>query len=53
LTIIHHSLSFDEAEKTLLQHPIGDNIFLKVVNNDYLREMKIRSHRLKDWSDVE
>ena len=52
LTIVHPNISFDEAEKVLIKHDIGDGLILNVVNFDFLRNMKILTHREKDWYDV-
>ncbi|MEO6850389.1 MAG: hypothetical protein ABI203_06065 [Mucilaginibacter sp.] len=52
LTIVHPTINFDEAEKTLINHDIGNGLILKVVDYDFLRKMKLLTHREKDWFDV-
>jgi hypothetical protein len=52
LTIIHRQLNFDEAEKHLVSHSIGNGIEMKMVSYDYLREIKLRSTRPKDLWDI-
>jgi hypothetical protein len=52
LTIVHPNLNFDDAEKVMLKHDIGNGLILNVVDYDYLRKMKLLTHREKDWSDV-
>ncbi len=52
LTIIHHRLDFDDAEKHMIIHPVSEEIELKLVPYDYLRNMKLLSRRPKDLWDV-
>ena len=52
LTFVHHDISFDEAEKKKEQHEIQPGIFLSIVPYDILKQMKLRSHREKDFFDV-
>jgi len=52
LTIVHPNLSFDDAEKVMIKHDIGGGLMLNVVNYDFLRRMKLLTHREKDWYDV-
>ena len=52
LTIVHPNLSFDDAEQVMIKHEAGNGLILNVVDYDYLRSMKILSHRAKDWHDV-
>jgi hypothetical protein len=52
LTIVHPNLNFDDAEKVMIKHNTGNDLILNVVDYDYLRSMKILSHREKDWHDV-
>jgi hypothetical protein len=52
LTIVHPNINFDEAEKVMITHDIGNGLLLNVVNYDFLRNMKILTHREKDWYDV-
>ena len=52
LTVVHPGIDFDEAEKTMLTHDIGGGLIINVVDYDYLRKMKLLTHREKDWYDV-
>jgi hypothetical protein len=52
LTIVHHQLFFDDAERHMIIHKIGEGVEMKMVPYDYLREMKLRSTRLKDLFDI-
>ena len=52
LTIVHPNISFDDAETVMIKHDVGNSLILNVVNYDYLRNMKIITHREKDWHDV-
>ncbi len=52
ITIIHHTLNFDEAEKSMSLHTVGNNIELRLVSYDLLIMSKLRSQREKDFWDV-
>jgi hypothetical protein len=52
LTFVHHNIKFDDAEKTKISHDIGGGIILNVVDHDFLRQMKVLTHRPQDWADV-
>ncbi|MFI5137693.1 MAG: hypothetical protein ACHQIM_07685 [Sphingobacteriales bacterium] len=52
LTFVHPNINFDEAEKTMIKYDIGNNLILNVVDYDFLRSMKILTHREKDRYDV-
>lgn len=52
LTIVHKKISFDEAEKGMIIHPIGNGVELRVVPYEYLKEIKLRSTRPKDLWDI-
>ncbi|MDB5004583.1 MAG: hypothetical protein JWQ34_2808 [Mucilaginibacter sp.] len=52
LTFVHHNIDFDQAEKCMITHDIGESIILNVVDYDFLRQMKILTHRPQDWADV-
>jgi hypothetical protein len=52
LTVVHPNVDFDEAEKTMIKFDIGNQLILNVVDYDFLRKMKLLTHREKDWSDV-
>ena len=52
LTFVHPNIDFDEAEKEMIKYDIGNNLILNVVNYDFLRKMKVLTHREEDWYDV-
>ena len=52
ITILHHSLSFDEAEKKMAVHKLNDDIELKLVSYESLKEVKLLSLRPKDPWDI-
>jgi len=52
LTVVHPNISFDDAENTMIKHDIGNGLILNVVDYDYLRKMKLLTHREKDWYDI-
>jgi len=52
LTIVHPNIDFDEAEKVMIKHDIGEGVILNVVDHDFLRKMKVLTHRPQDWADV-
>ena len=52
LTYVHPNINYDEAEKTMIRYDIGNGLILNVVDYDYLRKMKLLTHREKDWYDV-
>lgn len=52
LTFVHPNIDFDAAEKEMIRYDLGNELFLNVVNYDFLRNMKVLTHREKDWYDV-
>ena len=52
LTFVHPSISFEDAEKEMIRYNVGNDLFLNVVDYNFLRKMKILTHRDKDWADV-
>ena len=52
ITILHHSLNFDEAEKKMAVHKLNDDIELKLVSYESLKEVKLLSLRPKDLWDI-
>jgi hypothetical protein len=52
LTVVHKTLNFDDAEKNMVRIALQNDALLNIVSLEYLREMKIKSHRQKDWQDV-
>ena len=52
LTIVHHAISFDEAEKNKQVFEITDAVFMNIVSYDFLKDIKLRSTRSKDLYDI-
>ncbi len=52
LTILHKNVNYEEAEKKAISHMIGNDIILKLVPYDFLKEVKLRSTRQKDLFDI-
>jgi hypothetical protein len=52
LTIVHHALSYEEAEKEKQVFEIEPGLFVNIVPYSFLREMKLRSTRPKDLFDI-
>lgn len=52
LTIVHKNISFDEAEKNMILHPLSEDIMIKMVSYDFLKDIKLRSTRAKDLYDI-
>lgn len=52
LTIVHHKLNFDEAENNSSLHRLQDDIELRVVSYEFLKETKLFSRRPKDLFDI-
>ena len=52
LTIVHHAISFDEAEKNKQVFEIADGVFMNIVPYDFLKDIKLRSTRQKDLFDI-
>jgi hypothetical protein len=52
LTIIHKNMDFDEAEKDAIVHQLQNNIELRMIPYNFLKEVKLRSRRPKDLLDV-
>jgi hypothetical protein len=52
LTVVHHSISFDEAEKNKSTLEIQPGIFMHFVPYDFLKDIKLRSARPKDLWDI-
>lgn len=52
LTIVHPTIEFDQAEKEMIKHDIGNGLILNVVDYNFLRKMKLVTHRQKDWYDI-
>lgn len=52
LTVVHHSISYFEAEENKNIFEILPGLFMNLVPYDFLKEMKLRSHRDKDLWDI-
>ena len=52
ITIVHHAISFDKAEKELNTFEIEPGVFMKIVPYEFLKDMKLRSRRHKDNWDI-
>jgi hypothetical protein len=52
LTIVHKSISFDEAENKMLVHKTAEEHEIRMVPYDFLKDMKLRSSRDKDLWDI-
>jgi hypothetical protein len=52
LTFVHPNIDFEEAEKKMIRYNVGNGLMLNVVDYDFLRKMKVLTHREKDWYDV-
>jgi hypothetical protein len=52
LTIVHDSISYDQAEKTKLVFEISPDIFMNIVPYDFLKDIKLQSSRPKDLWDI-
>jgi len=46
------NINFDEAEKNSTVHFIAPEIEFRLVSNDFLKDIKLRSTRQKDLSDI-
>jgi hypothetical protein len=52
LTVIHQAVNFDEAEKNMTLHKLTDDLELKLVSYEILKDTKLYSHRPKDLEDI-
>ncbi len=52
ITILHNALNFDEAEKNMSLHHLNDDIELKLVPYEFLKDAKLYSRRPKDLWDI-
>jgi hypothetical protein len=52
LTIVHHAIQFEEAEKGKHVFEVTDGIFMNIVPYDVLKDIKLRSSRAKDLFDI-
>ena len=52
LTIVHHTLTYDEAEKNKTLFEILPGVFMNLVPYDILIRMKLLARRPKDYLDI-
>ena len=52
ITIVHHAISYEEAEKNKQVFELMPGLFLNIVPYDFLKDMKLRSARDKDLFDI-
>lgn len=52
ITIIHKHIEFNKAEENLIIHKLQNNVELKMIPYDFLKDMKLRSRREKDMWDI-
>jgi hypothetical protein len=52
LTIVHKDVSYEEAEKEMVIHELENTVQLKMVPYNFLKDIKLRSRRDKDWWDI-
>ena len=52
LTVVHHAISYKEAEKRKNVFEIENGLFISIVPYEFLKEMKLLSHRDKDLFDI-
>jgi len=52
LTIVHHAISFEEAEKNKQVFEIIEGVFMNIVPYDFLKDIKLSSTRQKDLFDI-
>ena len=52
ITILHHSINFDEAEAKMSLHKLDNDIELKLVSYESLKQVKLQSLRPKDLWDI-
>ncbi len=52
ITIIHKNIDFNKAEENAIVHKMENNMELKLVPYDFLKDIKLRSRREKDTWDI-
>ncbi len=52
LTVVHQSISYDEAEKDKNIFDITDGVFMNIVPYNFLKDIKLPAHRDKDLWDI-
>ena len=51
-TIVHHAISYDEAEKNKSVFEIQPGVIMQIVPYEFLKDIKLRSTRPKDLWDI-
>ena len=52
ITIIHKNVDFTKAEEGAVNHQMENNIILRLISYDFLKDVKLLSRREKDLWDV-
>ena len=52
ITVIHKNIDFDKAEEKTIIHKLENNLELRLVPYEFLKDMKLRSRREKDAWDI-
>lgn len=52
ITIVHKDIVYEKAEENSIIHQMENNIELKIVPYEFLKDMKLRSRREKDTWDI-
>ena len=52
ITIVHHAISYEEAEKNKQVFELMPSLLLNIVPYDFLKDMKLHSARDKDLFDI-
>ena len=52
ITIIHKDIDFNKAEEKAIIHTMENKTELKLISYDFLKDIKLRSRREKDISDI-
>ena len=52
ITIIHKGVDFDKAEQNAVLHKMENDIELRLVPYEFLKDIKLRSRREKDAWDI-
>lgn len=52
LTVVHHTISYEEAEKTKNIYEIEPDLFMNIVSYEFLLRMKSLTRRPKDYLDI-
>ena len=52
LTILHHTLNFDEAQKYMVSHKVNNDLKLKMVSYKTFKDSKLLSRQPMDFEDI-